>query len=400
MRRRAGSLRILFATPAYWPATDFGGPIPVARELTQGLVRAGHEVEVLTTSLCSIGEPAASRTRTREEHVGGVRVRYLATPLRYRWMGVTPSLPLAWPRHPRPDLVHVFGYRDVVTTMTAAWAGRSGVPYVFEPLDMFVPRYRNVPLKRSFDRLLGAPVARRAAVIVASSRHERDQLVQAGLPAARIRMRPNGFPGPAETPFGGSLRGRLGLEPNVRLVVSVGRVSFKKGLDLLLRAVAALDGVHVAIVGPDDGDGTLERLEALRRELGLGARVHLVGPADTSRPRELYGESDVFVLPSRNESFGMAAAEAASAGVPIVLTDRCGISEHLDGAAIVVPLDVQALRDALARVLGDAALRERLGEAGRGVARDLSWQAVVEQQIELYRTALETARTKASTLGS
>ena len=55
----------------------------------------------------------------------GVRIHELATPLRYRWMGVTPSLPLVLRSLPRPDVVHVFGYRDFVTTVTAAWAGRA-----------------------------------------------------------------------------------------------------------------------------------------------------------------------------------------------------------------------------------------------------------------------------------
>ena len=88
-------LRILFAVPAYWPATQFGGPIVMAKALAEGLARSGHSVEVLTTSLRAIGAPPASRFRTSVVDVAGVSVRYLATPLRYRWMGITPTLPLA-----------------------------------------------------------------------------------------------------------------------------------------------------------------------------------------------------------------------------------------------------------------------------------------------------------------
>src|SRR5207237_952582 len=126
-------VRILFATPAYWPAVAFGGPTRMAKELTEGLVRAGHRVDVLTTSLREIGAPPASRLRTHAEIVEGVRVHYLATPARYRWMGITPTLPAYWPWRARPDVVHVFGYRDVVTTLTAAWARALGIPYVFDP---------------------------------------------------------------------------------------------------------------------------------------------------------------------------------------------------------------------------------------------------------------------------
>ena len=115
-------MRILFATPAYWPAVAFGGPTSMAKELTEALVRRGNEVEVVTTSLRAIGEPPVARLQSTPRDVGGVAVRYLATPLRYRWMGVTPGLPLELARAGRPDVVHVFGFRDVVTTVTAGWA--------------------------------------------------------------------------------------------------------------------------------------------------------------------------------------------------------------------------------------------------------------------------------------
>jgi glycosyltransferase involved in cell wall biosynthesis len=200
----------------------------MAKELTAGLVRAGHRVDVLTTSLETVDGPPRSRFRSSIAEVDGVSVRYLATPLRYRWMGITPTLPAFWPRRQRPDVVHVFGFRDVVTTFTGAWARALRIPYVFEPLDMFVPRYRNVALKRAFDRLLGGPVARGAAVVVANSAHERAQLAEAGLAPARIETRPNGFPPPAMgIREAGALRRRIGLAPDEQLVLNVGRVSFK-----------------------------------------------------------------------------------------------------------------------------------------------------------------------------
>ena len=244
-------------------------------------------------------------------------------------MGVTPSLPLVLRSLPRPDVVHVFGYRDFVTTVTAAWARTRSLPYVFEPLDMYVRRYRNVPLKRGFDQ-----VARRTG---RARRGARARGLRARAGGARrgrgsIRLGSSSgrtaFPAPHDE-RGTALRDRLGLGPEVPLVLNVGRVSFKKGLDLLLEAMAGIPDAHVAIVGPDDGDGTYARLEALRARPELAGRVHLLPPFDERQPRELYGEADVFVLPSRNESFGMVAAEAAAAGTPVVLTDRCGVASLL-----------------------------------------------------------------------
>jgi glycosyltransferase involved in cell wall biosynthesis len=170
--------------------------------------------------------------------------------------------------------------------------------------------------------------------------------------------------------------------------LSVGRISFKKGLDLLIDAIAALDGVHLAIVGPDDGDGTLAALEAQRTTLRVEGRVHIVGPLDTSEPFAVYGDADVFVLPSRNESFGIVAAEAAACGVPTVVTDRCGIAETLGPAALVVPCRADAIREAIAQILATPDLGARLAAAGPEVARENSWDAMVGRQLALYREVL------------
>ena len=171
--------RILVASPAYWPAHAFGGPVAVLGELVPRIVERGHDVEVLTTTLRDVaGRPAR---RTHVDVVGGARVTYLGTPLRYRWMGLTPTLPLVLRRLPRPDVAHVVGFRDPLTTLTAAWCRARGVPYVFEPVGMFRPRLRKVRLKRVLDATLGRGVAAGAALVLVSSPRERDDVVAGGV---------------------------------------------------------------------------------------------------------------------------------------------------------------------------------------------------------------------------
>ena len=98
------------------------------------------------------------------------------------------------------------------------------------------------------------------------------------------------------------------------------------------------------------------------------------------------------MLPSSYENFGMVAAEAAAAGAPIVLTDRCGVAECFDGrGALVVPYGEAELRDALARLLDDAELRRRLGDEAREVAAQWSWSRVLALQEDIYRRALGDA---------
>jgi glycosyltransferase involved in cell wall biosynthesis len=379
-------LQILFATPAYWPAIEFGGPIPKLKALAEGLSDAGHTVRVVTTALEHVGGPASWRTTRRT--VAGVPVEYAATPWSYRWMGVTPTLPLLLQRGPKPDVVHVFGFRDVVTTTTAAWCIVRRVPYVFEPLGMLRPRLRKIALKRAFDAGIAGLVPRHAALVISTSRLEQRDVLDSGVDPARAEVRPNGFPtAAAGEPGDGGLRSTLGIG-TAPVALYVGRVAAGKGIEFLIECARALPELHVVLAGPDDGHGVGRVVEDAASAAETRGRIHWLGRHEA--PQTLYPEADVFVLASAGESFGNSAAEAAAAGTPIVVSDRCGIAELLDrhNAALVVPYDRAAVTDAIARVLDDQALAARIGAAARKVARELSWQHVVEQQTQIYRTVL------------
>src|SRR5438093_8439034 len=227
-------LRILFAAPVWSPSRAFGGPVVAAGELVRRLVARGHIVDVITTSIVDLeGRPAS---RSALEVVGGATVRYLATPLRYRWMGITPTLPLALARSQRPDVVHVFGFRDPVTTGTAAWCRLARVPYVFEPLGMFQPRLRKVLLKRMLDGTLYRGVARGAAAVVVASERERDDVIACGVAPARVYVRGNGFPEPGTNDANGDLRAQLDIPSDSPVILYVGRIAAGKGIEHLLRA--------------------------------------------------------------------------------------------------------------------------------------------------------------------
>jgi len=381
-----GRLRILFTAPAWAPSRAFGGPVVAASELVRRLVAHGNTVEVLTTTIVDLHHRPSARSRIGV--VDGATVHYLGTPLRYRWMGITPTLPLALARLNRPDAVHVFGFRDPVTTGTAAWCRLARVPYVFEPLGMFQPRLRKVTLKRLLDRTLYRGVARHAAAVVVASGRERDDVVACGVPPEKVRVRGNGFPEPAPVPSNGHLRKRLNIPPDAPLVLYVGRIASGKGIEHLLAALEELPDAHLVMSGPDDRHGVSTE----------GDRVHRLPLSDES-PHELYPQADVFVLASEGESFGMVAAEAASAGTPVIVSDRCGVASFFrEDEALVVPYERDAVVDAIRRVLADGALRERLARGGPAAARRMSWDSVAEAQEEIYRAAASrTASANAST---
>jgi glycosyltransferase involved in cell wall biosynthesis len=392
-----GSLRILLASPAYWPARAFGGPVVVGRELVRRLVERGHSVDVVTTTLADLQTRPSRQTTVAT--VDGARVHYLGTPLHYRWMGITPTLPWWLAKLPRPDIVHVYGFRDPVTTVTADWCRVRRIPYVFEPLGMFRAKLRKAGLKRMLDSSLYRGIVSGAAAIVVVSELEAEELAAAGVPLARIVVRGNGFPDPAAMPGpGGRLRSELRIPSDAHVVLYVGRIAAGKGIEYLLEAARRLETIHVVLAGPDDRHGTMTAVRAAQSAAQTRGRVHLL-PPDPDPPLWLYPEADLFVLASAGDSFGLVAAEAAAAGTPVVVTDRAGVAGFFrENEAVVVPDEQDAVVGAIGRVLGDAALREQLAEGGRSAARRLSWERVTDLQEEIYRAAASrTASTKTST---
>jgi glycosyltransferase involved in cell wall biosynthesis len=383
-----GQLRILFAAPAWAPSRAFGGPVVAAGELVRRLVAHGHDVDVVTTTIRDLHRRPEARSSTAV--VDGATVHYLATPVRYRWMGITPMLPLALERLRRPDVVHVFGFRDPVTTGTAAWCRLRRIPYVFEPLGMFEPRLRKVALKRLLDATLYRGVWSGAAAVAVASERERDAVVAGGIDPAKVHVRGNGFPQPDEVSANGDLREQLAIPADAPIVLYVGRIASGKGIEHLLAAVRELPEAHLVIAGPDDRHGVSTD----------GERVHKL-PVSDEPPRHLYPQADVFVLASAGESFGMVAAEAAAAGTPVIVSDRCGIAPFFaEGEALVVPYEREAVVAAIGRVLADDALRAQLSRGGPEAARRMSWDHVAHVQEEIYcSVASRTASTNESTDG-
>ncbi len=188
----------------------------------------------------------------------------------------------------------------------------------------------------------------------------------------------------AITPFGVDLT-RFAPAPRAERPLTIGIVKSlapKYGVDLLLRAFAGLpDACRLLIVG--DGPQRAE-LEALAGELGIAARTEFTGAVAHADVPALLNRLDIYVAPSRldSESFGVAVIEASACALPVVVSDAGGLPEVVrDGeTGLVVPRDdVPALQAALQRLVLDAALRDRLGGAGRAhVARAYEWGHCVE----------------------
>jgi glycosyltransferase involved in cell wall biosynthesis len=182
------------------------------------------------------------------------------------------------------------------------------------------------------------------------------------------------------------------------VILYVGRIAAGKGIEHLLEAARRLTGAHLVIAGPDDRHGTSALVERAQEEAAIAGRIHVL-PVTEEPPHDLYPQADVFVLASAGESFGIVAAEAAAAGTPVIVSDRCGIAGFFEeGEALVVPYERAAIVEAVSRVLADPDLRARLARGGIAAARRTSWDHVTDIQEQIYRdVASRTAATKLST---
>ena len=122
-------------------------------------------------------------------------------------------------------------------------------------------------------------------------------------------------------------------------------------------------------------------------EAGLGERLTWAGPADSAGAARWMADSDLYVLPSVNEPYPMSVLEAMSSGLPVVVTDTCGLADTVrrTGSGAVVDDSPQELERALGELLGDPDLRERTGRAAReAIAREYGMDAVVERLLHAY----------------
>jgi len=390
-------MRILNITQTYFPFMEFGGPPVKVRSLSQRLVKLGHKVTVLTSDWGLQAYASAAGSRAERTAVGwrleesGIEAIYVPSWVRYRALSWNPGIARfcraqLW----RFDVAHIFGLYDFLGPATAAACRRSGTPYVVEPIGMFVPIVRNFLLKRMYHLALGQSMLRGSRTIIATSPQEVAELVSSGQPAEKIVVRRNGVEVPDSLPERGRFRAAAGIPEDAKVILYLGRLSEKKSPDVLLQAFASLGDmeggtdVRLVFAGPDDGD-MKQRLQRMAGELGVSARVQILGPVFNKDKWSAYRDADVFILPSQNENFGNTAGEAVAAGTPVIVTDKCGIAPLLaDVAGLVVRHDAGAIAQAIARVLCEPGLHARLSAGCKKIAAKLDWDQPAEQMENLY----------------
>ena len=388
-------MNVLHVAPAFYPALVYGGPMRSIYDLCRALADAGDTVRVLTTDANGaerIKAPAGREVLLVTRSGSSIAVLYARRRARHT---VSPELLRALPGRMRwADVAHLTAVYSFPTLPTLLTARMTGTPLVVSPRGSFGPwgqrqhRARKVPFNVLLRRLARGVTFHATAASEAAD-------IRRVMGDVRIATVPNGVDASefATLPSDGGawLRHAASLKPeDGPLIGCLGRIHEKKGLDRLVRAVPGLRGrwphLQVVLAGPDDG---LEqaRLTAVAAREGVRDRVHFLGGMYGPERIAFLSGLDVFVLPSLDENFGNAIAEALAAGTPVVASRHCPWPE-LEGQRCGRWIDAEPAAIVAAV---DATLRDEptaMGERGRAfILRERHVSAVAAQMQRVYREA-------------
>ena len=389
------ALRILHVISSLAPR--YGGPPQVCLELCRELVRQGARVSIYTTNVDGRGVmdvPLDAPVRR-----DGVEIRYFPVETPRAWVVSRPLARALREAVPEHDLVHVHSLYLFPSTVAAHYCRRFGVPYLVRPhgtLDPYLFR-RHRARKWVYERLFEWRNLNRAAALHFTSLDEQELVRPLGLRSPGIVVPPGVEPERYRDPsLDGSFRAAWPETRGRRLILFLGRLNFKKGLDVLARAFGAVSrqrpDAHLVLAGPDDGYGA-----TVRRQLdaeGVLGRVTFTGMLLGRDKLAALRDADVFVLPSYTENFGIAVVEAMACGRPVVISDRVNIWREVAeaGAGRVTRCDAGEVAAALLDFLDDPAASRAAGaRAARLVAERFAWPASADRMLRVYRWAVAGA---------
>jgi glycosyltransferase involved in cell wall biosynthesis len=385
-----GNMRVLHVVPTYFPAIRYGGPIFAVHGLCRALAARGHRIEVFTTnvdgpndSAVPLGTPVA---------LDGVNISYFPS-TNFRRLYWSPPLARALNVQLRSfSVVHLHSVFLWPTWAAAQRARRARIPYVISPRGMLVKELinrRSRFAKSAWLQLIEKTNLQEAAAIHATSELEAEELGRFNWVIRRVATIANGIDEMTDFSLDEVSADIKKIAREQPIILFFGRISWKKGLDRLVKAFALTHHGKLVIVGPDD-ENMVVQLMRLARELQIGHRVGILPRSVVGADKEyLYKSAQLFVLPSYSENFGNTVLEAMQRGVPAIVTPEVGAAEivRVSAGGIVTQADPNSLSAAIERLIDAPELAKCMGEAGsRYVREHYGWPHMAAHMERLYQS--------------
>jgi len=377
-------VKILQIVPFFAPV--HAGAAQVPYHLSRALAKRGHEVTLCTS------DHKISSDWIKSAQESGVEVCYFKTWLNLANLLITPGLMAdSRERVKGFDIIHMHGYRTFQNVVVQRYASKYDVPYVLQAHGTLLRIMTKQRFKLAYDVVWGYKLLGNATKVIALNEMEADEYRSMKVSDRKIVILPNGIDASEfkNLPERGKFRSSYGLDSSQKIVIYLGRINAIKGLDLLTRAFAELSGsqsdLKLVIVGPDEG--YLSSLKALIMKLKITDKVLLTGPLWGEDKLQAYIDSDVYVLPSLYDWFPLTVLEAMACGLPVIISDRCGIASAINGKTGVSFSydDKEQLKRALAQMLSDEKMRREFGDRGKALVREqFTWERVATKFETLY----------------
>ena len=390
-------LKILSVIPYFFPASAYGGPVPIVYWICRNLVELGHEVTVFTTDAYTPKERLRMITG-KPVNVDGINVYYfknINNNLAYsKRMFISPGLiPVAKRMVKNFDIIHLHDFYTFHNVVVGFFANKYKVPFVITPhgaLDPVRRKQKNI-LKEIYINLWGQRLLRDAERIIVTAQAEVEQCLLGETERDKIEVVPNGV---TLSEFQGlysreKIRKKYHLSRNDKVIVFLGQIHRVKGLDLLVKVFSRLakenSRVKLLIIGPDSGYlPTLKDL--IKRKKIPRNKIVFTGLLTGKEKFSLLASGDIFVYPSYSEGFAVAILEAMAAGLPVLITDKCYFPEVAEkGTGIIVSPSEKEIYGALLKLLSDSQLRRKMGKNAQKLIRQkFVWPKIAKRLEKIY----------------
>ena len=398
--------RVLHIIPTYEPAWAFGGTVTATSHLCREMADQGLDVSVYTMNVNGKGG-VLDVPVNRKVDLGGVKVFYFGCTFgeskAFYSRGLSEKLKSTIAEF---DIIDVSAIWQLAQVKTSKLCLKHRIPYVVTPhsslMSWAFDMVGNQLRKKLYWHLVGKETIQRAQAIHYLSEGEREVSEERSYPVPSFII-PNGirYERFVRRPEQGKeIRKMLDIGRKTFLILFLGRIHPKKGIELLLQAmpkcIAINRDIHLLIAGPTEDGNYGKKLKGICNNLNLNDYVTWHGPVPNKEVIQFYSSANLLALPSLVEGVSMGTIEAMAAGLPVLMSDRVANYREIarDNAGIVVKCEKQSVQAALLRIVQDSEQLEILGRnVLLSVQKRYDIRNIAKLNIQAYKDIIEGTRT-------